>query len=61
MEPVSSVAGEGGPGGRRYKRENPFYDNLLYFHRSAELAYRWGTLDKRDEILTEPRPLYQVK
>jgi hypothetical protein len=43
-----------------YKRENPFYDNLLYFHRSAELAYRWGTLDKRDELLTEPRPLYQV-
>ncbi|XP_065335769.1 anoctamin-8 isoform X2 [Cloeon dipterum] len=25
---------------------------------SAELAYRWGTLDQRDELLVEPRPLY---
>lgn len=27
---------------------------------SAELAYRWGTLDQRDELLVEPRPLYTV-
>ncbi|XP_063222140.1 anoctamin-8 [Bacillus rossius redtenbacheri] len=26
--------------------------------RSAELAYRWGTLDQRDELLVEPRPLF---
>ncbi|PSN51037.1 hypothetical protein C0J52_15420 [Blattella germanica] len=25
---------------------------------SAELAYRWGTLDQRDELLIEPRPLF---
>ncbi|XP_047117535.1 anoctamin-8 [Schistocerca piceifrons] len=25
---------------------------------SAELAYRWGTLDQRDELLVEPRPLF---
>ncbi|KAG8288640.1 Anoctamin-8 [Homalodisca vitripennis] len=24
----------------------------------AELAYRWGTLDQRDELLQEPRPLF---
>ncbi|CAH1392682.1 unnamed protein product [Nezara viridula] len=24
----------------------------------AELAYRWGTLDQRDELLVEPRPLF---
>ena len=29
--------------------------------RSAELAYKWGTIDNRDELLTEPRPLYKVK
>lgn len=27
---------------------------------SAELAYQWGTLDQRDELLVEPRPLYTV-
>lgn len=27
---------------------------------SAELAYRWGTLDQRDELIVEPRPLYTV-
>jgi anoctamin-8 len=27
---------------------------------SAELAYRWGTLDQRDELLVEPRPLFTV-
>ncbi|XP_023320321.1 anoctamin-8 isoform X1 [Eurytemora carolleeae] len=27
--------------------------------RSAELAYKWGTIDNRDELLTEPRPLYK--
>lgn len=24
----------------------------------AELAYKWGTLDQRDELLVEPRPLF---
>ena len=28
---------------------------------SAELAYRWGTLDQRDELLVEPRPLFTVR
>jgi anoctamin-8 len=27
---------------------------------SAELAYRWGTLDQRNELLAEPRPLFTV-
>ncbi len=27
---------------------------------SAELAFRWGTLDVKDELLVEPRPLYHV-
>lgn len=32
-----------------------------YFSRySNELAYRWGTLDQRDDLLIEPRPLFQV-
>ncbi|KOC63162.1 Anoctamin-8 [Habropoda laboriosa] len=26
--------------------------------RGAELAYRWGTLDQRDDLLLEPRPLF---
>lgn len=26
--------------------------------KSAELAYQWGTLDKSDELLQDPRPLY---
>lgn len=26
----------------------------------AELAYKWGTLDQRDELLQEPRPLFTV-
>lgn len=26
----------------------------------AELAYKWGTLDQRDELLLEPRPLFTV-
>ncbi|KAH3837137.1 anoctamin-8-like isoform X2 [Dreissena polymorpha] len=26
--------------------------------RSSELAYHWGTLDKRSELLQDPRPLY---
>ncbi|XP_076169594.1 anoctamin 8 white walker isoform X4 [Ptiloglossa arizonensis] len=26
--------------------------------RGAELAYRWGTLDQRDDLLIEPRPLF---
>ncbi|CAH0383350.1 unnamed protein product [Bemisia tabaci] len=26
---------------------------------SAELAYKWGTLDQRDELLMEPRPLFR--
>ena len=28
--------------------------------RSSELAYLWGTLDKEDELITEPRPLFHV-
>lgn len=28
--------------------------------RGAELAYRWGTLDQRDDLLVEPRPLFTV-
>ena len=28
--------------------------------RSAEYAYKWGTLDKEDELLVEPRPLFTV-
>ncbi|CAH0714916.1 unnamed protein product, partial [Brenthis ino] len=27
---------------------------------SNVLAYRWGTLDQRDELLVEPRPLFQL-
>lgn len=27
---------------------------------SAELAFRWGTLDQRDDLLSEPRPLFRV-
>lgn len=26
---------------------------------SAELAFRWGTLDQRDDLLADPRPLYR--
>lgn len=28
---------------------------------SAELSYRWGTIDQRPELLAEPRPLFKVK
>ena len=28
--------------------------------RSAELSFKWGTIDNKDEMLSEPRPLYQV-
>ena len=27
----------------------------------ASLAYRWGTLDKKDELLKDPRPLFKVE
>lgn len=27
---------------------------------SAELAFRWGTLDQRDDLLAEARPLFRV-
>lgn len=27
---------------------------------SAEMAFRWGTLDQRDDLLAEPRPLFNV-
>ncbi|XP_052821774.1 anoctamin-8 isoform X3 [Octopus bimaculoides] len=27
--------------------------------RSAELAYKWGTLDKNDEVVIDPRPFYK--
>jgi len=33
---------------------------FILSYRSAELAYKWGTIDNRDELLTEPRPLYKV-
>ena len=29
--------------------------------RSAEHAYKWGTLDCEDELLVEPRPLHHVR
>lgn len=32
----------------------------LHSRYSNVLAYRWGTLDQRDELLVEPRPLFQV-
>lgn len=28
--------------------------------KSAEYAYKWGTLDKEDELLVEPRALFHV-
>lgn len=28
--------------------------------RSSKLAYEWGTLDKKDELLEDPRPLFTV-
>ena len=28
--------------------------------KGAEHAYRWGTLDKEDELLVEPRALFHV-
>ncbi|XP_063905068.1 anoctamin-8 isoform X4 [Zophobas morio] len=28
---------------------------------SAELAFRWGTLDQRDDLLAEPRPLFRFQ
>lgn len=28
--------------------------------KGAELAYKWGTLDQRDDLLVEPRPLFVV-
>ncbi len=28
--------------------------------RSAEISYRWGTADQRNELLAEPRPLFKV-
>ncbi|CAG9766242.1 unnamed protein product [Ceutorhynchus assimilis] len=27
---------------------------------SAELAFRWGTLDQRDDLLADPRPLFRL-
>lgn len=34
---------------------------LICYRYSNVLAYRWGTLDQRDDLLVEPRPLFQVK
>ncbi len=28
--------------------------------RSSEISYQWGTADQRDELLSEPRPLFKV-
>ena len=33
----------------------------LWKRREAEHAFRWGTLDKQDDLITEPRPLYTVR
>ncbi|XP_067931907.1 anoctamin-8-like [Watersipora subatra] len=30
----------------------------LWKRREAELAFKWGTLDKQDDLIAEPRPLY---
>ena len=46
-----------------YALMNVIWSTLYLEHwkrESAEHAYRWGTLDKEDELLTEPRPLYTV-
>ena len=32
----------------------------MWKRKSAELAYRWGTLDERHDLLVEPRPLFMV-
>lgn len=32
----------------------------LWKRREAEQAYKWGTIDKQDDLITEPRPLYRV-
>lgn len=40
---------------------NAFWATLYLEHwkrRSSELAYEWGTLDKKDELLDDPRPLF---
>ncbi|XP_045215850.2 anoctamin-8-like isoform X2 [Mercenaria mercenaria] len=40
---------------------NVFWASVYTEHwrrRSSELAYQWGTLDKKDELLQDPRPLY---
>ena len=29
--------------------------------KSAEKAYHWGTLDREDDLLVEPRPLFHVR
>ena len=46
-----------------YALVNVIWSTLYLEHwkrESAEHAYKWGTLDKEDELLTEPRPLYTV-
>ncbi|KAJ8304856.1 hypothetical protein KUTeg_018439 [Tegillarca granosa] len=40
---------------------NAFWATLYLEHwkrRSSELAYEWGTMDKKDELLEDPRPLF---
>ena len=32
----------------------------LWKRRSATCAYSWGTLDREDDLLVEPRPLFHV-
>ncbi|KAK7496840.1 hypothetical protein BaRGS_00011820 [Batillaria attramentaria] len=41
---------------------NVFWATLYLIHwkrTSATFAYRWGTLDKKDDLLKDPRPLYK--
>ena len=43
---------------------NAFWATLYLEHwkrRSSELAYDWGTLDSKSELLVDPRPLFFVR
>ena len=42
---------------------NVLWATLFIIHwkrTSASLTYRWGTMDKKDDLLKDPRPLYKV-
>jgi len=32
----------------------------LWKRKEAEYAFKWGTLDSQDDLITEPRPEYTV-